>query len=799
MNYKNLNILIISYIILILLAYKLTNYQIFNFLFYNIFDGSLNFVPKNLVPKIEKYLPLLDRDFLFFIPIVPLIIYSLNIIFNFNKIIFPNKDSSFFTESDIKHLKKYNINYLIAGAAGLGLFLELAIIRMHSSFFQMFAFFKNFSLLSCLLGLGVGYLFGYKKIYSLKWVFPFITIQILLMYFVKNTPIALFIQNPITERIAMGQGYAEGFFQFFIIYSFIVLIFIFNAMAFVPLGHLVSRLMFSQKKLPSYSFNLLGSIAGILVFALMSLYWTGPSLWFLFGFIILIFFQKKDYLNILFSSISLFILLLIFLIPREFNKEDIYSPYQIISVTYKGETISEVKASNLFFQTPLELNSMDPYYFLPYKATNIIPKKILIVGSGTGNDTAAAIQAGVDSVDAVEIDPVIIELGKYHPNKPYENKKVNVIKNDARNFIRHTNEKYDLIVYGLLDSHTSLSSNGGIRLDSYVYTVQAFEEAKNKLKKNGYISLSFSVLSKDLGVKIFKMLKKAFNNQNPVVYVHVPGSNAPELDDAFFIDGEVYKGDWVEGKYTFLISNNSSKVFKINDQKNSAKVKFFNENESRVNLSTDDWPFFYMPVKVWPKSYIVILIIIFICSFLFIKKTSSLDKKNFSVTCFFLGAGFMLVETKGITEMALIYGSTWFVITIVIGFILLMAFLANLLIIRNGQIKSSLIYSFLIISLVFGYLFTFVDFSNFSSIALKMIVPVILTIPIFFSGLAFSKELSMENFVGVALSSNILGAIFGGLIEYNSMYFGFKSLYLLGIIMYLMAYIFSKENKIKLF
>ena len=341
-------------------------------------------------------------------------------------------------------------------------------------------------------------------------------------------------------------------------------------MAFVPLGHLVSRLMFSQKKLPSYSFNLLGSIAGILVFALMSLYWTGPSLWFLFGFIILIFFQKKDYLNILFSSISLFILLLIFLIPREFNKEDIYSPYQIISVTYKGETISEVKASNLFFQTPLELNSMDPYYFLPYKATNIIPKKILIVGSGTGNDTAAAIQAGVDSVDAVEIDPVIIELGKYHPNKPYENKKVNVIKNDARNFIRHTNEKYDLIVYGLLDSHTSLSSNGGIRLDSYVYTVQAFEEAKNKLKKNGYISLSFSVLSKDLGVKIFKMLKKAFNNQNPVVYVHVPGSNAPELDDAFFIDGEVYKGDWVEGKYTVLISNNSSKVFKINDQKNSA-------------------------------------------------------------------------------------------------------------------------------------------------------------------------------------------------------------------------------------
>ena len=297
MNFKIINIFVFFYLTLILLAYQLTNYQLFDYLFYNFFDGSLDFLPEDKASKVKNYLPLLDDDFLFFVPIIPLIIYSINIIFNFNKIIFPNKNSLFFTGPDTDHLKKYNINYLIAIAAGLGLYLELAIIRMHSSFFQMFAFFKNFSLLSCLLGLGVGYLFGNKKIYSLKWVFPFMTIQILLMYFLKNTPFALFIQNPITERLAMGQGFVEGFFQFFIIYSFIVLIFIFNAMTFVPLGHLVSNLMYSQKKLQSYSSNLLGSIAGIVVFALLSIYWTGPSLWFLLGFIILIFFQKKKLLK----------------------------------------------------------------------------------------------------------------------------------------------------------------------------------------------------------------------------------------------------------------------------------------------------------------------------------------------------------------------------------------------------------------------------------------------------------------------------------------------------------------------
>lgn len=797
MNFRIINIFVFFYLTLILLAYQLTNYQLFDYLFYNFFDGSLDFLPEDKASKVKNYLPLLDDDFLFFVPIIPLIIYSINIIFNFNKIIFPNKNSLFFTGPDTDHLKKYNINYLIAIAAGLGLYLELAIIRMHSSFFQMFAFFKNFSLLSCLLGLGVGYLFGNKKIYSLKWVFPFMTIQILLMYFLKNTPFALFIQNPITERLAMGQGFVEGFFQFFIIYSFIVLIFIFNAMTFVPLGHLVSNLMYSQKKLQSYSSNLLGSIAGIVVFALLSIYWTGPSLWFLLGFIILIFFQKKNYLNIIFSGSSLLILLLIFLIPKDTNEKNIYSPYQLISVIYEEDTVQRVKASNLFFQTPYSLDKLDTSYFLPFKASNEVPKKILIVGSGTGNDTAAAISSGVESIDAVEIDPVIIDLGKYHPNKPYEDQKVNVIKNDARNFIRHTNEKYDLILYGLLDSHTSLSSNGGIRLDSYVYTVQAFEEAKKKLTKDGYISLTFGVASKKLGIKIFRMLKKAFNDKDPTVYMYVPG--AEKLDDKFFVDGDLYKKNFIEAKYTFLISNNANKVFRFNDQSDIAKVNFFDNDEIKVSLSNDDWPFFYMPVKIWPKSYVIILILIFVCSFLFIKKTSTLNRKNFSITCFFLGAGFMLIETKGITEIALIYGSTWFVITIVIGFILLMAYLANLLIIKNGQIKSSIIYFLLIISLLFGYFFTFVDTTIFSSIILKIVVPLILTVPIFFSGLAFSKELSVENHVGVALSSNILGAIFGGLIEYNSMYFGFKSLYLLGIVMYLMGYVFSKENKFKLF
>ena len=348
MNLKKLNIFIIFYIVFILIAYKLTDFKLFNFLYYNIFDGSLNFIPESQNIKIKKYLYALDIDFLFFVPILPLLLYSFAIVLNFNKILFPKKNSIFFSGHDLDHLKRFNINYLIAVAAGLGLYLELAIIRTHSSFFQMFAFFKNFSLLSCLLGLGIGYLFGNRKLYSLKWVFPIICTQILLMFFLQNTPLSLFIQNPITEQFSMGQGFAQGFFQFFVIYSFIVLIFVFNAMAFIPLGHLVSKLMFANKKLLSYSYNLLGSIGGIIIFALLSLYWTGPALWFFIGFLFLLFFQKKEKLNLIFSSVSILIILMVFLAPKDAKvngkyvgpKEEIYSPYQIISVIFKNNSIS---------------------------------------------------------------------------------------------------------------------------------------------------------------------------------------------------------------------------------------------------------------------------------------------------------------------------------------------------------------------------------------------------------------------------------------------------------------------------
>jgi hypothetical protein len=171
------------YFALGILFYFLTKSKPISFIYENLFNKNLSFFVNKKQETIDKYLGLFDEKYFHLLLIFPVTILIVFSIIKVKEIIF-SKNSL----DEIIHLKSHNLNYLIAGAAGLGLYLELMIIRLHSTFFQLFSFFKNVSLLSCLLGLGIGYLFGHKKINSLKWVFPLLALQIIFMYLVKNSP-----------------------------------------------------------------------------------------------------------------------------------------------------------------------------------------------------------------------------------------------------------------------------------------------------------------------------------------------------------------------------------------------------------------------------------------------------------------------------------------------------------------------------------------------------------------------------------------------------------------------------------
>jgi hypothetical protein len=148
----------------------------------------------------------------------------------------------------------------------------------------------------------------------------------------------------------------------------------------------------------------------------------------------------------------------------------------------------------------------------------------------------------------------------------------------------------------------------------------------------------------------------------------------------------------------------------------------------------------------------------------------------------------MLVETKGITEMGLTFGNTWQVIAIAIAGVLIMAFLANgaAQLLTSSRVYLLLFYVLLLASLGFGWWIAKTGGLP-STTSGRIGTAALLTCPLFFSGLLFSTLLSTQSRISSVMSLNLAGAMCGGILEYNSMYFGFRFLYLLAIGLYAVA------------
>ena len=70
------------------------------------------------------------------------------------------------------------------------------------------------------------------------------------------------------------------------------------------------------------------------------------------------------------------------------------------------------------------------------------PQTYLIVGAGAGNDAAGGLRQGVGEITAVDIDPVILSMGRrYHPEKPYTFPGVQLVNDDARSFFAHSDSR----------------------------------------------------------------------------------------------------------------------------------------------------------------------------------------------------------------------------------------------------------------------------------------------------------------------------------------------------------------------
>ena len=691
---------------------------------------------------------------------------------------------------------------LIVLVTMVSLLLELVMIRWLASVFPVFSFFKNFTLLACFLGLGAGYAVAEKQPCAPALVLPmlalFVAVITLLRYDV-SVGIDFFTAIPMHEQTTVGVP-TEGPSWIALlekagpVYMLLAMSFVLCACICYPVGQLCGKLLHSADALKAYGLNLVGSILGVVVLCVMSLFWLPPVVWFIAVGGVLLFFVLSRDLRLPLGVASFCLLLTVLSWPVQPEIQRIYSPYQLLERMAKSDGLMNLLSGGAYYQKvfnlsesnrgnePAEERYVRAYYEFPFTFKKK-PERVAIVGAGSGNDVAAALRMGASHVDAIEIDPAIAYLGKhYHPEHPYDDPRVTLHINDARNFFRTAQQQYDLIIYAVLDSHTALSHASNLRVDSYVYTREGIAEAFRLLKPDGVVSVAFALPNESLGFKLSHILQD------------IPGAGKPLAVRVRY-----------DSSTTTAFIAQKGRDIAMPDVHTYAAIGFTNVSDHfaqpypSANIPTDDWPFFYMIERTYPVSYMIALGMVLLLSYMFVRKTIGLSGpvERGYLPFFFLGAGFMLVETKAITELGLHLGGTWFVIAATIILVLVMAFLANLMVRGNVIQHTGLAYLGLMVSLLVGYFYA----RNHELVALASplvslaVSCVLLTLPLFFSGIVFSTLIGRSDVnISTALAYNLMGALFGGLMEYNSMYFGFAFLYLLAMGFYFLAWISSWDS-----
>ncbi len=659
----------------------------------------------------------------------------------------------------------------------LGLFFEILIIRWLSTEVRIFAYFKNLPLISCFLGLGVGFSLSKRKT-NLYPLFPFLICALsTLILFLPRQFLSHYPSQ--TEYIwAIGPG---QFATTLVFYAGFIFLFLFNMVVFVPLGQLTGKLMQGFPPIRAYTINILGSLLGTWAFSTISFLSLSPIYWFVFGFLIVLWLLRPGRYMFLFSAFAMGLYLIILFTHQGYS---LWSPYYKIDVSplqqrqirygysltvnqdyhQKALNLSEDFVRENAEEVPILLQYSYAYN-LPYQISQ--PKKVLVVGAGTGNDVAAALRNGAEEVHAVEIDPGILGIGKrLHPEQPYQSPKVKAVVDDARSFLHKSDDKYDMIVYGLLDSHTLLSSMSSVRLDNFVYTIESLRDAKNHLTDDGMISLTFSVGRQWIGQRLFNMLTEVFGEE-PVAF-----------------------GTSYDGGVMFLAGPGIDDL-DINDLPLSPwgaphNVKNYNYSTKTSNTS-DDWPYLYMEKREIPSAYWIMIILILAVSAMVILRAFP-EASNVNFHFFFLGSAFLLIEVKSITELALVFGSTWIVNSIVISAILVMILLANLYVSKINIHRAWIYYILLMISLAAGYFAPLQNLLERSLMTRGMISGALATIPLFFAGIIFATSLKKTKRIEVAFGSNLLGAMLGGLFEYASLIYGIRNLSIFAAVMYTLSF-----------
>lgn len=696
--------------------------------------------------------------------------------------------------------------------SAMSLFFELLAIRWMSADVRTFTVFRTFPLATCFIGLGLG--FALPRDNTFRFLLWALVQFVGTLAYAQISGIAAWIFPSISvyqwQDVAVTAT-INTFWQHMNLQSLLSITSLFGLMlemalllagpfaVCVCIGSRLAALFGKLKPLPAYSVNIAGAIVGSVSFACMSFLELPPAYLLIPVVAIALYYLIKRFgFQRQFVLCTALLPILVFIIPphspellisqfRPFQDKSVsfWSPYQRIDLTtFKyGDGAArrfmglELGSNYAFYQyyfpvLPEEIGSTDSEMYklyqplvadrdLPYKL-GFQCKDVLVVGAGTGQEVSFALKHGAESVDAVEIDPVILRTGKKY-NAAYSSPKVHLYHDDARHFFNHCKKKYDLIVFGYLDSHTVTGQNSSVRVDAYIYTKESMQKTLTLLKPKGMIFLYFVSVGPWIQKRLFATLEAAAGYEP--LFTQYGGRTILLL------------GDRVREHSVSL-----PEPWKLESPPDVSKER----------VLEDDWPYLYVDTHVVDLAYLLVVGEVLVFAALAGRRLLFGPTKPNDWLMFFMGAAFILIEFHAISFLSLLYGSTWVTAAIVINSILVMILIANFLVIKfNAGIHRyfSLVFLMLFAALAASYFLpAHLDFAGYDSPAASAIMTLITVLPLSMAGIIFAGAFSNVGDSARALAFNLFGAVIGANLEYLSNFFGVRSLVLIGGLVYLCAF-----------
>ena len=697
------------------------------------------------------------------------------------------------------HSTTWQLSLTIFVVSVVGLLLEMMLIRWIGTEIRIFAYLQNTVLIVCFLGLGMGCFTCKQPVNMGRGL-----IALLLITAMLSIPFGRQIGAGITEQLSVlgdlviwNQTNTTGIFTIAfnvvcgLTMTFGIMLLLWEI--FMPMGRLLGRGMNDHPNtIVAYSVNVAGSLIGIWLFVLLSAWATSPFVWVTVCAVLLAYFagtgaERLKNLRYLAATVAVAAF-------AGYEKDAIevaWSPYQKLTLApskhEKWTGVNFIYVNNTGYQALVDNSDaavraddrVDPetygltQYDIPMQF-HPHPKRVLVVGAGSGNDVAGALRGGAEEVTAVEIDPAIIDFGRrFHPERPYDSKKVHVVNDDARSFFATSNSKFDVIIFGLLDSHTTTAMTNA-RLDHYVYTRESIERARSLLSEDGVMVLSFDAMRMYIADRMSHCIEDVFG-ERPLAFRITP--NVRSWGGTVFVAGN-------QTAIKARIAQNERLAHMIGDWQTSNPLRITNS----TRVATDDWPYIYLEKPSIPTLYVLLA---FLLGGLVAygryqpgMNGCMTSWKRADWHFFLMGTAFMLLETQNISKASVVLGNTWLVNAVIVSGIMMMILLSNLIAMKFPRIPKAPVAACLIGTCVALY---FVDLSTFAFLPFMtkaIVVGTLTTLPMLFSGLIFIDSFTKTKHKDSALGANLMGALVGGALQSVTYVIGIKALLLVVAALY---------------